>query len=87
VAQLHPRALGYLYVVSYDSQGYDGGILTLPQPGEPGPRIYVYILQEQDGPVQKWKSRYDRRPVNQYVLVPSPFGVKGVSSERISIRQ
>jgi hypothetical protein len=28
------------------------------------------------------KSRYDRRPVNQYVLVPSPLGIKGVPSER-----
>jgi hypothetical protein len=63
VAQLYPRAQGFIYVVSYDSQGYGGGILTLPQPGGPGPRIY--ILQEQDG------------PVNQYVLVPSPLGIKG----------
>jgi hypothetical protein len=29
-AQLYPRALGSLYVASYDSQGYGGGILTLP---------------------------------------------------------
>jgi hypothetical protein len=28
VAQLYPRALGSLFVSSYDSQGYDGGILT-----------------------------------------------------------
>jgi hypothetical protein len=32
------------------------------------------------------KSRYDRRPVNLYVLLPSPLGIKGVPSERISIR-
>jgi hypothetical protein len=31
---------------------------------------------------QKSKSRYDRRPVNQYVLVPSPLGIKGVPSEK-----
>jgi hypothetical protein len=30
VAQLYSQALGSLYVVSYDSQGYGGGILTLP---------------------------------------------------------
>jgi hypothetical protein len=47
VAQLYPRAFGSLYVVSCVSQGYGGGILTLPQPGGPGPRIF--ILQEQDG--------------------------------------
>jgi hypothetical protein len=35
---------------------------------------------------QKSKSRYDRWPVNQYVLVPSPLGIKGVPCERISIR-
>jgi hypothetical protein len=28
VAQLYPRALGSLYVASYDSPGYGGGILT-----------------------------------------------------------
>jgi hypothetical protein len=30
------------------------------------------------------KSRYDWRPVNQYVLVPSPLGIKGVPSEKFS---
>jgi hypothetical protein len=44
--------------------------------------IYIYILQEQDGPVQSQsqmsKSRYDRRPVNQYVLMHSPLGIKGL---------
>jgi hypothetical protein len=34
VAQLYSRALGSLYVVSYDSQGYGVGILTL---------LYIYI--------------------------------------------
>jgi hypothetical protein len=81
VAQLYPRALDSLYVVSYDSQGYGWGILTLP---------YIYILQEQDSPVQSQsqnsKSRYDQPSVNQYVLVSSPLGIKRVSSERISIR-
>jgi hypothetical protein len=28
VAQLYPRAVGSLFVASYDSQGYGGGILT-----------------------------------------------------------
>jgi hypothetical protein len=28
VAQLYPLALGSLFVASYDSQGYGGGILT-----------------------------------------------------------
>jgi hypothetical protein len=50
LAQLCPRALGSLYITSCDSQGYGGGILTLPQHGGPGPRIC--IPQEQDGPVQ-----------------------------------
>jgi hypothetical protein len=40
VAQLYPRSLGSLYVVSYDSQGYGGGILTLPLPGGTGPCIH-----------------------------------------------
>jgi hypothetical protein len=50
VALLYPQGLGPLYFVPVDSQGYGGGILTLPQPGRPGPRIY--ITQEQDGPVK-----------------------------------
>jgi hypothetical protein len=40
VAQLYLRALGSLYVASYDSQGYGGGILTHPQPGGTGPGVY-----------------------------------------------
>jgi hypothetical protein len=35
-----PQALGSLYIASYDSQGYAGGFLTLPQPGGEVP---VYI--------------------------------------------
>jgi hypothetical protein len=50
VAQLYSRALGSLYIASYDSRGYGGGILTLPQRG--GPSSLLYIPQEQDGPVQ-----------------------------------
>jgi hypothetical protein len=52
-----PRALGSLYVVSYDSQGYSRGILTLS----------VHILQEQDGPdqsqSQKLKVKVTLRPM------------------------
>jgi hypothetical protein len=48
MAQLYPRALGSLHVVSYDSQVYGGCILTLPQPGVPGP---ISVPQEQNGPV------------------------------------
>jgi hypothetical protein len=52
---------------------------------------YPYdVPQEQGGPVQSQsqmsKSRYDRRPINQYVLVPSSRGIRGTPSERISIR-
>jgi hypothetical protein len=34
VAQLYPRALGTLYVASYNSQGCGGGILTRPHIGK-----------------------------------------------------
>jgi hypothetical protein len=79
-------ALGSLYVVPYDSQGYVGGILTRPLPWGTGLRIY--ILQEQDCRVQsrKSKSRYDRWPVNRYVLVPSPLSTKGLHPKETSIR-
>jgi hypothetical protein len=33
VAQLYPQALGSIFVASYDSQGYDGGIRTLLHAG------------------------------------------------------
>jgi hypothetical protein len=33
VAQLYPQALGSLFVVFYDSQGYGGGIRTLHHTG------------------------------------------------------
>jgi hypothetical protein len=46
VAQLCPLALGSLYVASCDSQGYGGGILTLPLPGGTG--SCIYSLQEQE---------------------------------------
>jgi hypothetical protein len=36
---------------SYDSQGYDGGILTFPNLEGKVP-VYIYIPQEEDGPVQ-----------------------------------
>jgi hypothetical protein len=34
VAQLYPRALGSLFVASYDSQGYSGSILTRLHTGQ-----------------------------------------------------
>jgi hypothetical protein len=86
VAQLNPRELGSLYVASCDSQGYGGGILTLSQPGRPGPRICIYPSGT-GWSSQKSKLRYDRRSVYHYVLVPSPRGFKGAPSKRISIRQ
>jgi hypothetical protein len=75
VAQLYPQALGSLHVVSYDSQGYGGGILTLPLPGGTGPSKSKV----------KSKSRYDRRPVNQYVLVPNPLGIKGLHQKNLNL--
>jgi hypothetical protein len=36
--------VGSLYVVSYNSQGYGGGILNLPLPGGTGPCIYSLRL-------------------------------------------
>jgi hypothetical protein len=41
VAQLYPWALGSLYVTSYDSKVYGGGILTLPNLEGLVP-IYIY---------------------------------------------
>jgi hypothetical protein len=49
VAQLYPWALGSLYVVSYDSQGYGGGTLTLPLPGNAFLRCDVLYMSEMFG--------------------------------------
>jgi hypothetical protein len=84
MAQSYPWALCSLYDASYDSQGYGGGILTLPQTGGPSPRIY-YIAQEQDGPIQS-QSHVTTDGQSISVLVPSPRGFRGAPSERISIR-
>jgi hypothetical protein len=35
VAQLYPKALGSLFVASYNSRGYDGGIRPCHHTGEP----------------------------------------------------
>jgi hypothetical protein len=40
VAQLFPLSLGSLYITSCDSQGYGGGILTLPQLEGQVPCVY-----------------------------------------------
>jgi hypothetical protein len=55
VAQLYPRALGSLFVASYDSQGHGGGILTSLHTG------HWTLL--------KLKLSYDRQSVGQIVLV------------------
>jgi hypothetical protein len=67
-----------------------GGSYSNPPPTWKARSPYMYIPQEQDGPVQsqsqKAKLHYDRRSVNQYVLVPSPWGFRRDPSEWISIR-
>jgi hypothetical protein len=74
VAQLYPLALGSLYVASCYSQGYGGGILTIP-PTLRAKSPYIYrVVQSQS---QKSKS------VSQYVLVPSPCGLRRAPSERM----
>jgi hypothetical protein len=44
VAQLYPRAQGSLFVASYDSQGYSGGILTRLHTGSWGGYVPVSNL-------------------------------------------
>jgi hypothetical protein len=45
VAQLYPQALGSFFVAPYDSQGYDGGILTRPHTGPDG-MDFEYVHEE-----------------------------------------
>jgi hypothetical protein len=84
VAQLHPRALGSLNVASYDSQGYGGGSLTFSYL-EGQVTVCIAFRNRVAQFKIKSKSRYYRRPVNQYVLVPSPLGIKGVPSEKFQL--
>jgi hypothetical protein len=61
VAQLYPRALGSPYIISYDSQGYGGGILTHFHTGYSFFRSRSYFTT-------------DGQSVSmQYVLVSSPL--------------
>jgi hypothetical protein len=72
VAQLYLWALGSLYVASYHSQGYSGGILTLSQNWR---ARSLHIHPPGTGwSSPKSKSRYNQQLVNQYVLVSSPRG-------------
>jgi hypothetical protein len=68
--------------------GGSGSRIYIPQeqggpvipPGTGFPLGYIYpsgIGWSSPKSSQKSKSRYDRRPVNQYVLVPSPLSIKG----------
>jgi hypothetical protein len=59
MAQIYPRALGLLFVASYYSQGYGGGILTCLQ-------VKVEVKLK-----LKLKMSFYRRPVGQLVLVSS----------------
>jgi hypothetical protein len=65
VGQLYPQALGSNYVAPYNSQGYGGGILTLPNLEGKVP-VYVYPTGSVSQSVQsqKLKSHYDRWSVN-----------------------
>jgi hypothetical protein len=44
VAQLYPRALGSLFIASYDSRGYGGGILTRLHTGNSNLHYILNIL-------------------------------------------
>jgi hypothetical protein len=44
LAQIYSQALGSLSVVSYDSQGYGGGILSLLHTGNPPPSMEYTIF-------------------------------------------
>jgi hypothetical protein len=65
VAQLYPRALGSLFVFSYDSQGYGGGILNRLHTGQLKikflPSNYLNI---QSVPHRKYVASPLRRPTS-----------------------
>jgi hypothetical protein len=75
VAQIYPRALGSLFVASYDSQGCGGGILTRLHTGmftwlgnflyDTGPNGEHFVRNE----VLKKKSRYRTAFVSPFVCV------------------
>jgi hypothetical protein len=61
VAQLYPQTLGSLFVASYDSQGYGGGIR---------PRLHAGLIPAESE--SEPESLYDWRfTANQFVLVTS----------------
>jgi hypothetical protein len=56
VAQIYPRALGSLSVASYDSQGYDGGVLCSIPP--PHPKLYIFSKRGEGGMRESSWSRH-----------------------------
>jgi hypothetical protein len=44
VVQLYPRALGSIFVASYDSQGYGGDILTRLHEDQPSVEVRVGVI-------------------------------------------
>jgi hypothetical protein len=84
-AQLYPWALGSLYIVSYDSQGYGGGLLILPPTWRARSPYITYTYPSGAG----WsnpKSRYDRwqgepngkhLPLHCCVLFTKPYHSNG----------
>jgi hypothetical protein len=59
VTQLYPRVLGSLFVASYDSQGYGGGILTRLHTG------YYFVPFKNDNYMESVTES-----VTYFVLVP-----------------
>jgi hypothetical protein len=61
VAQLYPRALGSLFVASYDSQGYGGSIITRLHKVE----VKSYITTDSQSASPSWCQApiWDQRPI------------------------
>jgi hypothetical protein len=85
VTQLYPRALGSLYIVSYDSPLTTCRAMvevSKPPPTRRARSSYLYSPgRGWSSPKSKPKSRYDQRSVSQYDLVSSPRGSRGVEVE------
>jgi hypothetical protein len=71
VALLYAQALRSLFIGSYDSQGYDGGIIS---------RLHTGKLTNQ----LKLKLIYDRRSVGQSIL---GFGLPSGALDQIFVRR
>jgi hypothetical protein len=87
VAQLSPQSLDSLFVVSYDSQGYDGCIRTRLHKGLPILQSESYVTTDGQSASLSWKKApiWGLRPDLYYCRIVSGLLMWGVLSDERTV--